>query len=102
MNKNNIILLIIAILFFAFAVIFAYSSFTDTNTNTPVNNLSSNIAPVEDTAISEEDFFDSIDYENFIDFEFLDEDFLKFNLNAVNAAFISDDEKKQLRDILLS
>ena len=71
MNKNNVILLILAILFFIFSALFAYSSFTDTNT--PTNNLSNNTAPVQDTTITEEEFFDNIEYENFTNFNFLDE-----------------------------
>ena len=35
-------------------------------------------------------------------FNFNEEDFLKFNLNAINAAFISDEEKIELRNRLLS
>ncbi len=35
-------------------------------------------------------------------FGFSDEDFLKFNLNAINCAFISEDEKRLLRKELLS
>ena len=34
-------------------------------------------------------------------FGFTDEDFLKFNMNAIEAAFISDDEKEELRKELL-
>lgn len=67
MNKNNIILLIVAILIFVFSVIFFVSSFRSTN--------NTNITPIltsENTAISEEDFFDNIDYEDFIDFKFSD------------------------------
>ena len=71
MNKNNIILLILAILFFIFAALFAYSTFT--NTNNPADNLSNNTTPVQDTTITEEEFFNSIEYENFTDFKFLDE-----------------------------
>lgn len=35
-------------------------------------------------------------------FGFSDEDFLKFNLNAINCAFISEDEKRLLREEILS
>lgn len=35
-------------------------------------------------------------------FGFNDEDFLKFNLNAINCAFISEDEKRLLREEILS
>ena len=35
-------------------------------------------------------------------FNFTDEDFLKFNLNAIDAAFLSDDEKEELRRRLVS
>lgn len=35
-------------------------------------------------------------------FGFSDEDFLKFNLNAINCAFIGEDEKRLLREELLS
>lgn len=90
MNKNNIILLILAILFFIFAVLFAYSSFTDIGTNNTYNNMSNsptidtpdntsdNTAAntsntsTNNTAMTEEEFFDSIDYENFTDFKFMD------------------------------
>ena len=34
-------------------------------------------------------------------FGFTDEDFLQFNMNAIEAAFISDDEKEELRKELL-
>lgn len=34
-------------------------------------------------------------------FDFDDEDLIKFNLNAINGAFISDEEKNKLRNILL-
>lgn len=75
MNKSNIILLILSILFFIFAALFAYSSFTDTNTNinTPTDNLLSNTTPAQDTTITEEEFFDNVNYENFTDFKFTDE-----------------------------
>ena len=36
------------------------------------------------------------------EFGFNDNDFIKFNLNAINAAFISDEEKQELRDRLLN
>ena len=35
-------------------------------------------------------------------FNFTDEDFLKFNLNAIDASFLSDDEKEELRRRLVS
>lgn len=35
-------------------------------------------------------------------FNFTDEDFLKFNLNAIDAAFLSDEEKEELRRRLVS
>lgn len=35
-------------------------------------------------------------------FNFTDEDFIKFNINAINAAFISDEEKELLKNKLLS
>ena len=35
-------------------------------------------------------------------FGFSDEDFLKFNLNAINCAFIGEDEKRLLREEILS
>ena len=69
MNKNNVILLILAILFFIFASLFAYSSFTD---KAP-NNIASNADQTQNKIITEEDFFDSIEYENFTDFKFKDE-----------------------------
>lgn len=36
------------------------------------------------------------------EFKFTDEDLLKFNLNAINCAFISDDEKERLKEKLFS
>ena len=87
MNKNNIILLILAILFFIFAALFAYSSFTDINVNNIANsptintpNNTSNNTPsntsntsANNTSMTEEEFFNNIDYENFTDFKFTNE-----------------------------
>lgn len=80
MNKNNIILLILAILFFIFAALFAYSTFTDTNN--PANNLSNNTPPVQETTITEEEFFENLEYENFTDFEFTDENNNKLKMSS--------------------
>ena len=77
MNKNNIILLIIAILLFAFSVIFVLSSFSNKpqNLSNNPNNLSvpNDTTNIENTAPSEDELLSNINYEDFTDFKFLDE-----------------------------
>ena len=66
MNKNNIVLIIIAILLFIFSIIFVFLSFSS-NSSFP-----NNTTHIENSIMSEDEFFSNINYENFIDFKFLD------------------------------
>lgn len=76
MNKNNIILLIIAILLFAFSVVFVLSSFSNKpqNLSNNTNNLSipNDTTYIENTASFEDELLSNINYEDFTDFKFLD------------------------------